>query len=242
MREEQHHEPPERGARGLAHGVVEQLRDRIIRGDFQPGEKLPSESMLMDQFAVSRTVVREAVSRLQAAGLVETYRGKGSFVLTRPSEESFEVSPEGLHTVAGRLELLDFRLGIEAESAALAARRRTGAQLQDIEGALKSFAASRNKPSGAVDADYRFHRNIALAANNRYYAQLLASLGPTMIAMPQTRLGAADDAGRDAHFDRVTYEHESICAAIARQDAAGAAAAMRTHLANSRDRLAGRSG
>ena len=95
------------------------------------------------------------------------------------------------------------------------------------------FAASAGSPSWSVDADFQFHRSIADAANNRYYVDLLVSLGTTMIATPPTRL-AADEA---KHLARVTSEHADMLAAIEQGDAQGAAAATRTHLANSRARL-----
>jgi GntR family transcriptional repressor for pyruvate dehydrogenase complex len=231
-------EPSVRDGEGsLAEKVERLLRAQIVGGGVGPGDKLPSESGLMEQFGVSRTVIREAVSRLQAAGLVETYRGKGTYVLTRPSEEAFQVHPAEFRTVANRIELLDFRLGIEVEAASLAALRHTAAQLRDISGALDAFRSSREKPSGAVEADFRFHLNIAVASNNHFFADLVSSLGPTMIAMPQTRLRSANENERDEHFTRVTFEHEAIYSAIARRDAPGAHAAARVHLANSRDRL-----
>ena len=229
---------PARPAGSLTEHAVAALTARIASGDLAPGEKLPSESELMAEFDVSRTVVREALSRLQAAGLVETYRGRGTFVLTRPSEESFSLAPGTVRSVAERIELLDFRTGIEAETAALAAARHTPEQLDGVVRALELFRASRAKPSGAVDADFRFHAAVAAAAGNRYFSELLASLGPTMIAMPQTRLLAGGEEAQHAHFDRVVAEHEAILAAISAGDPLAAAAAMRTHLANSRRRLA----
>ena len=231
-------EPIDRASsRGLAHGVVERITSLILTGEVRPGDKLPAESALMERYSVSRTVIREAISRLQAAGLVETYRGKGSYVLTRPSESSFAADPALLRTPDDLVELLDFRLGCEVEAAALAAQRRTPAQLARISQALQLFTASENKPSSAVDADFQFHLRIAEAANNRYYVDLVSSLGATMIAMPLARLATADAAGESSHFARVTQEHQDILAAIDRGDAQGAAAAARTHLANSRARL-----
>jgi GntR family transcriptional regulator, transcriptional repressor for pyruvate dehydrogenase complex len=227
-------------SRSLTYSVVEQIRSSIVDGGIGPGDKLPAESALMEQFAVSRTVIREAISRLQAAGLVETYRGKGTYVLTRPSEESFTAGPEQIRTPEDRLQLLDFRLGLEVEASALAALRRTPTQLAKIGSALADFRSARDKPSEAVEADFRFHRAIAVATNNRFYVDLLASLGPAMIAMPQTRLLANNDDGEETHFSRVAFEHETVFDAIGRQDAQSAAAAMRTHLANSRARLARR--
>jgi GntR family transcriptional repressor for pyruvate dehydrogenase complex len=187
----------------------------------------------MEQYGVSRTVIREALSRLQAAGLAETYRGKGTFVLTLPADGAFTIDSGRIRSVEDRLELLDFRLGVEVEAAALAARRRTDVQLHAMAAALADFRACRDSPSGALDADYRFHRAVAAAAANQFYVDLLASLGPTMITMPQNRLGGQDES----RFERVNFEHEAIQDAVARGDSQGASAAMRTHLSNSRSRL-----
>ncbi|HKU11368.1 MAG TPA: GntR family transcriptional regulator, partial [Sinomonas sp.] len=126
----------------LTEGVVAQLRARIVDGGLTPGEKLPSESELMEEFSVSRTVVREALSRLQAAGLVETYRGRGTFVLTIPSDEAFSVEASSVRTLAERLELLDFRLAFEVEAASLAAARRSPDELRELSQALDVFRAS----------------------------------------------------------------------------------------------------
>ena len=222
----------------LSSAVVDALRRQIIDGTLQPGDKLPAESALEQQFGVSRTVVREALSRLQTTGLVEKYRGKGTYVLTRPTDHAFTVPPQEGHTHQDRMDLLDFRIGIEAETAALAAQRRTNPQLTAIGAALDVFASARHRPSAAVTADFDFHRSVAVAANNRLYLDLLHSLGPTMISMPQTRLLQTDQEARDTHYNRVLDEHRTVHEAITRQDPQGAAAAMRTHLSNTRERLA----
>ena len=72
---------------------------------------------------VSRTVVREAVTRLRAEGLVETFQGRGSFVLAMPEPTSFTVESAAIRTHHDVLDMIDFRLGIESEAAALAAAR-----------------------------------------------------------------------------------------------------------------------
>lgn len=224
------------GGRGLSHAVVEAVTARIVAGEIRPGEKLPTESLLMEQLGVSRTVVREGISRLQALGLVETYRGKGSFVLTRPTQETFSPSPSLLKTAADVAELLEFRIGVEAEASALAAGRRTPGQLDELSRRLQDFADAAGTPSRAIEADYAFHRSIAAATGNRYYLDLVASLGPTMIAMPPPRLRSSE-APDAQHFERVVLEHATIYASIERQDSQSAHAAMRIHLANSRTRL-----
>src|SRR6476620_1980344 len=123
--------------RGLAYELVEELKRRILSGEIAPGDKLPAENSLVEEFGVSRTVVREAISRLQAAGLVETYQGRGSFVLALPATEGFAVGAERVRTHRDVLDMIDFRIGVESEAAGLAAERRTDVQLKAIERALR---------------------------------------------------------------------------------------------------------
>lgn len=223
--------------RGLAHELVEKLKEQILAGKMVPGQKLPAEASLVAEYGVSRTVVREAISRLQAAGLVETFQGRGSFVLALPETEGFAVGADRVRTHRDVLDMIDFRIGVESEAAGLAAERRTEVQLKAIERALRDLTRAGEKPSGAVEADFEFHRRIALASGNRFYADLLASLGPMMIMLPRTRLEAAYTVSDATHATRVSLEHENIYLAIARADSPAARAAMRLHLANSRARL-----
>ncbi|MGW1339998.1 FadR/GntR family transcriptional regulator [Kribbella sp. NPDC002412] len=220
--------------RGLAHEVVEELKRRILSAEISPGDKLPAENSLVEEFGVSRTVVREAVSRLQAAGLVETFQGRGSFVLEVPERAA------GLRQVRSHrdvLELLEFRIGVEIEAAGLAAVRRTEHQLKAIERALDDFRRIGDDPSRSVEADFAFHLKVAAAAGNRFYTDLIDSLGPMMIMLPRTRLDPAYEMSDATHLTRVVLEHENIYAAIARQDPDAARAAARVHLSNTRHRL-----
>ncbi|NUW34210.1 FadR family transcriptional regulator [Nonomuraea sp. SMC257] len=211
--------------------LVDTLTARIREGVVRPGERLPTESSLVETYGVSRTVVREAISRLQAAGLVETHHGRGTFVLARPSTARFPAGPRGEVTLEDVTGLLEFRTAFEVEAAALAARRRTDAHLTGLREALDAFAGAADHPSAAVNADYRFHLRVALATGNHHFADLVSSLGPSMIVVPQERLDPGD------RFAGIVAEHENIYAAIARGDADAARAAARVHLANSRARL-----
>jgi DNA-binding FadR family transcriptional regulator len=219
----------------LAARVVAGLKDKILAGDLPAGHKLPSESQLIEEFGVSRTVIREAVTRLRAEGLVETFHGRGSFVLTVPEPTAFSVESTAIRTHQDVLDVIDLRLGIETEAAALAAARLDAAGRTAVQSALDAFVTAA--PEDAVEADFRFHREIAAATNNHFYSDLLDSLGPMMIMLPRMRLGedySLTDAG---HVDRVRSEHVNIVAAILAGDPAAARAAMRVHLANSRRRL-----
>ena len=224
-------------SRNLTADLAADLRRRIVDGAIQPGAKLPSENDLVSEFGVSRTVVRSALTRLQAEGLVETERGRGSFALTPPPSGPHTAGSRPVASVADRLWQLEFRIGVESEAAALAACNHTERQLKAVQKALQDFVDNAAHPAYAMKADYEFHRAIAAASGNPFYSDCLASLGQTMIAMPRARLLGGDEHYAREHFDQVVQEHKSIVAAIAEGDGPSSAAAMRSHLANSRRRL-----
>ncbi|WP_374521667.1 FadR/GntR family transcriptional regulator [Hydrogenophaga sp.] len=229
---------PARRPRGLVPEIVATLEADIRAGRLQVGDKLPTESALVERFEVSRTVVREAISRLQASGLVETRHGIGTFVRQASAPEpTFRIPPQDLATAADVIALLELRISLESEAASLAAQRRDDSHLAAMLAALSAFEAAIRADSDAVPSDFQFHVEVARATGNRYYADLMAYLG-TMI-IPRTRLRTAGDApeGRLAYLQRVHHEHESIYFAIRDRDAEAARAAMRTHLSNSRERL-----
>jgi GntR family transcriptional repressor for pyruvate dehydrogenase complex len=225
-----------RRARSLAEEVVDSLTRAIRAGRPRSGHKLPSEAEIMAAHGVSRTVVREALSRLQAAGLVETRHGIGTFVLDARQPTNFRIEPQELETLVDVLALLELRMSLEAEAAALAAQRRTAPQLAAIRRALAEFEASITPDGDAVGPDFQFHLEVARATQNSHFAELMGTLGGMMI--PRARLESAEPVTpqRLAYLRGVNAEHQGIYDAISRQDADAARAAMRTHLANSRER------
>jgi len=222
---------------GLVQEVVQHMASQIQSGRLQPGDQLPTESAIMVELAVSRTVVREAISRLQASGLVETRHGIGTFVLQAPSSDNFQIAEQDMSTVEDVINVLELRISLETEAAGLAAQRATPQQCDAMAQALASFSAAIDEKSDAVPSDFDFHMEVAKATGNRHFADLMTYLGKRII--PRTRVNTADQApeGRTAYLERVHSEHESIYNAIRNQDVESARAAMRTHLSNSRDRL-----
>jgi DNA-binding FadR family transcriptional regulator len=168
----------------------------------------------MAEYGVSRSVVREAISHLQAAGLVETRHGIGTFVLDPPLPES-------------SMAILELRMGMETEAAWLAASRRTTAQLAALREALGDMRRAQEAGQSTVEADVRFHRLLAESSGNRYFVELQGQLGAVLSARERP-------PGGHMHMHR---EHEDIVDAIARQDPDAARAAMRTHLSNSGERM-----
>jgi GntR family transcriptional repressor for pyruvate dehydrogenase complex len=228
---------PPKKHRNLAQGVVAYITENISKGELVPGDKLPTESEIMRILGVSRTVVREAISHMQAASLVETRHGIGTFVLTPAPTHLLGIDPNTVITMRDVLALLELRICLETEAAGLAASRRSEAQLQQLRGALDSFRACVLSGTDTVAADLQFHTLIAQSSANRYFHDILSHLGTN--AIPRARLNSAklaqDEPG--VYMQRVVNEHEDIYNAIARKDAESARAAMRTHLGNSRERL-----
>ena len=222
--------------RTLAVTLVDALGDRIRDGRLAAGQKLPTEAAIMEEFGVSRTVVREAISKLQASGLVATRHGVGTFVVGLGDAAPFRIPPEQLGTLRDVIAVLELRIGVETEAAALAAQRRTPENLTAMRAALAAFMLALEEGRDAVGADFQFHLEIARATQNRHFAELMNSLGAQII--PRARLQTAEPLTpeRRDYLRRVNGEHDSILDAIAAQDPEAARAAMRTHLANSRER------
>lgn len=228
---------PPRKHRNLAQGVVAFISDAIRDGSISPGDKLPTESEIMRIQGVSRTVVREAISHMQAAGMVETRHGIGTFVLEPAARPALGLDPATVVTMRDVLAILELRISLETEAAGLAAARRTESQLQQLRAAFDGFQNAARNGEETVAWDMQFHLTIAQASANRYFHDILSHLGTNII--PRSRINSARLAQDDPanYMERVGREHEDIFNAISRQDADSARAAMRTHLGNSRERL-----
>src|SRR3990167_6793831 len=200
--------PLRRKPRTLALELVESLGDRIRDGRLALGDKLPTEAAIMAEFSVSRTVVREAISKLQASGLVETRHGIGTFVLGLGQAPGFKITPDQFSTLRDVI-------------AVLAAQRRTEANLKAMREALDAVAAAVDAGRDAVAADFQFHLEIARATQNSQFAELMGTLGSMIIT--RARLAAMDSANdeRRQYLRRVNGEHESIYDAIVGQDPDG---------------------
>jgi DNA-binding FadR family transcriptional regulator len=221
----------------LSMQLTRELSAAIGAGRFKVGEKLPTEQELCESFGVSRTVVREAISSLRADGLVASHQGKGVFVLERLRAEGFQVDRGELQVVQEVIKVLELRIGVEAEAAAIAARVRTAADLKRLRGAVRAMLAATEAGRDSVEEDLEFHRAIASATGNRYFVDFFNHLGAAVI--PRTRINRfrADPAGRAEYMRTVNREHVAILAAIESGDAEGARAAIRLHLGRSRDAL-----
>lgn len=220
----------------LTSQLIRSLTERIATGRIKPGDKLPSEQELIEEFNVSRTVVREAISSLRAAGLVATQQGVGAFVLQAPAEP-FRIDESSLDLLKEIISVLELRIALEAEAAALAAQRRRPEQVEAMRAALDRMEAAIAASEDAVASDLDFHQLIAESTGNPHFTHLFNYLGALMIPRTRVQTFRLFAGDKTEYLRRVNREHEDIYQAIARQEADAARSAMRLHLSNSRERL-----
>jgi len=220
----------------LSDKVALELLQKIESGESPPGTKLPTEPELSKQFGVSRTVVREAISRLKNEGMVDSQQGSGVYVSEQSQLRPLRIKVEDATSLESVMQIIELRRAIEAEVAALVAVRRTPKQLETIGQALAAIAADMTAGGNGVLADVAFHRSIAEATGNPFLLKTLIFLNKFLEAA--TRATRSIEARRDDFMREVREEHESIVAAIRAGDAVAARAAAQTHMFNVARRLA----
>ena len=220
----------------LAEMVVDALRKRIGGGEFAPGEKLPTESQLTTHFGVSRTVVREAIAALAADGMVQSRQGAGVFVMAQPTSAFSSIAGERSNKISVALNVLEVRMGIEIESAGLAAERHSASQGAAIHEAWNEFGRllAQGTPTGKTD--FAFHRAIASATNNPFYLEVLDALGGRTIPCDVASPWGTESVLTYEYQVGLHDEHKRILNAISARDADGAREAMRDHLSRSQQR------
>ena len=222
--------------RNLTSEVVTRISQEIRSGRLQPGTRLPTEQVLMTAMGVSRTVVREAIAALRADGLVTTRQGSGAFVAADTSRVPFRIEPEGLHSIKDVLEVMELRLAVEVEAAALAAERATAERLDRIHRALRAIETAIDKGDGAVNEDFTFHRAIAEASGNPRFTQLLEFLGRHVIPRQSIRVSLSTAAEHRNYLILIQNEHHRIYDAIRDREPARSRKTMRAHLTRSFNR------
>jgi GntR family transcriptional repressor for pyruvate dehydrogenase complex len=214
--------------------IAEELSLAIRSGSYGAGSRLPTEKMLCEQFGVSRTVVREAIARIKADGLVRSHQGSGLYVAETYDRRSFKVDDDFGNDIKRVLGFFELRDPIEMSAARFAAARRTDDDLARISAAHEAMIASGDWSDEGVSADLRFHHAIALATQNDFYADFMAFLGGVVRA--SIRIARAKSG--QFKINAITIEeHAKVLHAIRDRDPEGAALAMHSHLLGARGRM-----
>ena len=209
--------------------VFEQLRDLVFRGELKPGERLVAERELAQVFGVSRPTVREAINKLVTMGLVEHRQGQGTFV--RSLESTREHNP--LAAIIDRREtsledLLEVRLGLEAQSARLAAERATPEDIRRLEETLAAMEAQHLKGSLGIEDDVAFHMGLAYATKNPVQVYIMRSFHDLLhFGIEENLRHLWEDP---ANLPIIQQQHQRIVQAIKDHDPQGAYAAMQAHI------------
>lgn len=214
----------------LTQGVAEHLRSLIHRGELGPGDRLPAERELAEQLGVARVSLREAIKLLADDGYVDVRRGAkgGTFVteLTRP----FEDWRKRMREQAGEIDdIIDFRIGLESRSAALASRRRTRADLNQLRAAIAELTSSGSRAAFRL-ADSRFHGGVARAARNARLESAIHTARGELFS-PHDVLEYVEPR------EESRRDHQGIYDAIRDRDPNAAEELMREHIERSRQQL-----
>jgi GntR family transcriptional repressor for pyruvate dehydrogenase complex len=215
--------------------VTQALLKLIRSGSYPPKSRLPSEGEMAQQFGVSRTVIREAVSRLKSEGLVESRQGSGLFVREVGPNAPFRIDPGVMNSVQQVLQVAELRRGLEAEIAALAAERGNRAEVREIAGRLQAIDDDVAAGGDGVAADIEFHRSVARATGNPHFLALWDFL--SQFLRGTIKLTRAWEAQREETRQQVLDEHRMLYEAIANHDADAARAAARQHIEMSSYRI-----
>ncbi|HKV63318.1 MAG TPA: FadR/GntR family transcriptional regulator [Candidatus Acidoferrum sp.] len=211
--------------------IVQQVEESIHKGAMKPGDQLPPERELAQQFGVSRTAVREAVKALREKGLVEAYPGRGTFI-TDGTSYSMRQSLDRMLRV-GQAEgsgfLAEVREILEPEIAGMAATRADADDLVSMREQIRTMDEARKDPDAFIEADLDFHLTLAEAAANPIILSLIDSI---VGLLREQRMSIFQVEGGP---ERGQYHHKKILEAIEHKDSAGAREAMKAHLRQVRE-------
>lgn len=206
--------------------IISQIRELILSGEIQPGDKLPPERKLAEHLGVSRSQIREAISKLQIYGIVNVLPQSGTVV-----NGIGIVALEGLLTDILKMEnadfksLVDTRILLEKEAARLAAKNRTKDDLVKMTNLLRKFEQKTESEKTAVEEDLLFHLSIADASKNTVLKSLMMIITPEIIKSFR-KLNVCGEYTTQ----RIFQEHHDIVKMISDQDEEGAIKATEVHL------------
>ena len=222
------------GAGSLPDRIYARVVEAILRGDFAPHNKLPTEGALSAQFGVSRPTVREALARLRSDGIIDSRRGAGSTVIRAPGTPIVVATP--IKSLADIERYYAFRSCIEMGAAAGAAEFRDADDLEALQLAFEALNTAMEGGESGADEDVRFHLAIAQASHNPFFVTTIAtSVAPIRQFIELAR--NVTDKKSPTRVRATQAEHQAIVDAIVRRSSGDAAEAIRIHILNAKRRI-----
>lgn len=227
----------------LPDGVAEALIAEIEGGMLKPGDRLPTEATLSQEFGVARTVVREAISLLRFDGVIESRRGGGAFVADPARRVSFRISPACFKKRQQIVQLLQLRTEVQAGATALAAEVRSDVDLAEIRTLFEAMdAADRAGPEVAleerVEMELAFYRRICVASANSYFTEVVQMIELNILT--HLRSAFLKNVAACEFGAEIMDEHRAVLIAIEEGDAQAARTAAQRRFEAAAARLAAR--
>jgi GntR family transcriptional repressor for pyruvate dehydrogenase complex len=215
--------------------VAEIIEQEIQKGSWRPGDKLPAETELSQKFGVSRSVVREALSRLKYEGLLDSHQGKGIIVVGTSGRRSFRLKNIQKLDSRDLAQLYELRAILDSEAAAMAAKRCSIKQLNRLKAALNRMSKAVQSDTDGTVPDFEFHKGIAEASGNYHLNALIQFLNDKIErVIHEARSHSRMSPGLPSEVQK---EHEAIYQALADKNPEKARQAALAHLQNAAKRL-----
>lgn len=218
--------------------VVEQIRALIESGALKPGDKLPTERSLAEQLGISRSSVREALSALEVLGVIQSRQGLGNYVANHEAGDLSEDKFEDLIEAEGTLEIVEARQVFEPGVAALAARRRTEADLRALESCITEMERLVGEGQDSWEPDWGFHVALAHACHNPMVTALADVITQRVRGRLWQLMREHNYAGDPERPRQYLERHRRIYEAVVRGNPQEAEEAVRRHLAEITENLA----
>ncbi|MGO2660343.1 FadR/GntR family transcriptional regulator [Mycetocola reblochoni] len=212
--------------------VAKQLTALLTGGDLIPGSRLPPERQLAEELGVGRSAVREALAALEILGIVTVRPGSGTYLRDNASELLPTTLSWGLMLSASRTaELAQVRSGLEAQAARLAAENVTEEELENMRGFLATMEDTTADLPAFIEADARFHLQLASSSGNVVLRDLLQSIRSLLRVWVDRGLRSTPQA------EDALAEHRTVFAAVEAGDGDAAERAMHEHMSTASRRL-----
>jgi GntR family transcriptional regulator, transcriptional repressor for pyruvate dehydrogenase complex len=216
----------------MSEAIFEQIRDKILKGELKPDDRLPSERALIDIFQRSRPTIREALRMLERSGLIMTIPGSGGSVVRAITSQNVEQPLEGmvLQKNISPVDLYEFRTINETANVIWAAQRRTAEDIGAMRQIIRESEQCKNDWNAFFACDVNFHKAVVKAGHNQMSAIIHTVISQMISDIIARGFRSLSSKERERHRKDVIFNHKALLEAIIEQDAEKAKTIISSHL------------